>query len=160
MSGKEEYDLLWEDVYNPDLESVLEMIRSAIASERSDRQFYTRLAELAPGDEEREIINDIKEDEARHARMFREIYREICGSQPAFSEEDNENDENNRWIEYTAGLREALFDEPEAVRLYRQIYFGMRSRRHRNMLFAIVTDEQIHADLFNYLYTRSMMNNL
>lgn len=158
MSEEEEFDLQWEDIYNPDLESVLEMIRQAIASERSGREFYNRLSELAPGEEEREIINDIREDEARHARMFRQIYREISGSRPAFSEEEGED--YDRWIEYSTGLREGLFDELEAVRLYRQIYFGMRSRRHRNMLFDIITDEQIHADLFNYLYIRSIGDDL
>lgn len=136
---------------DPALERALMLIRRAVAGERKDRLFYQYLISVAPGQREREIIASIRDDEIKHFDMFREIYRDITGNNPTpLGTEEFERPES-----YRAGIEEALFGELSAVEMYRQIYFGLRCRKHRDMLFEIITDEIKHASKYNYLYTRS-----
>lgn len=135
--------------YPPQLQRALELIRKALAGETKDRLFYEFLLEQAPNPTERNIIASIRDDEIKHFAMFRQIYREITGQNPTpLGEEEFEEPEN-----YLAGIAEALFGELSAVEMYRQIYFALRKRSHRDMLFEIITDELKHATKWNFLYT-------
>jgi len=138
-------------MYDPALQKALKLIRQAVAGETKDRMFYDYLISVAPNQKEKDIIASIRDDEIKHYKMFREIYKEITGQYPQpLGEEKFEKPAS-----YLAGIEEALFGELNAVEMYRQIYFGLYNRQHRDMLFEIITDELKHAAKYNFLYTRN-----
>ncbi|MDK2823522.1 MAG: hypothetical protein PWQ67_949 [Clostridia bacterium] len=138
-------------MYDPGLEKALNLIRKAVAGEASDRKFYDYLISVAPNEKEKQIIASIRDDEIKHYKMFRQIYKEITGQYPVPLGEEEFVKPNN----YLDGIEQALFGELAAVEMYRQIYFGLRSREHRDMLFEIITDELKHSAKYNFLYTRN-----
>ncbi|ACL69267.1 ferritin family protein [Halothermothrix orenii] len=143
-----------QQVFNPPLEITLELISRAVAGETTDRRFYRYLLNAAPNEKERAIISGIREDELRHYELFRQIYRDITGRNPVpLGDDEFEEPEN-----YLAGIEEAKLGEIETAAKYRQIYYGLRTREHRDKLFEIITDELRHADLYDYLYTRNFLN--
>ncbi|AZR73429.1 hypothetical protein BBF96_08565 [Anoxybacter fermentans] len=139
-------------MYDKSLKKTLELIRRAVADETRDRKFYEYLINQAPNEKEKNIIASIRDDEMKHFRMFREIYHDITGHYPV----PLDKEEFEKPASYLDGIEKALFDELETVEMYRQIYFGLRTRKHRDMLFEIITDELKHASKFNYLYTRNL----
>lgn len=142
-------NLQGKSVFNPDLDTTLELIRRAVSGEQNDRRFYEYLISVAPNQKEKSIISDIRDDELGHFDLFRGIYKDITGKYPVpLGEEEFEEPES-----YLEGIEQALFGELRAVELYRQIYYGLRTREHRDILFEIITDELKHADKWNYLYT-------
>ncbi len=146
-------DLQNESVFNPDLDTTLELIRRAVSGEQNDRRFYEYLISVAPTQEEKNIIAEIRDDELGHFDLFRRIYKDITGKYPVpLGKEEFKEPES-----YLEGIRQALFGELKAVELYRQIYYGLRTREHRDILFEIITDELKHADKWNYLYTKNYL---
>ncbi len=157
MNGKNKNDetlnLQSNSVFNPDLDTTLELIRRAISGEQNDRRFYEYLISIAPTQEEKNIIASIRDDELGHFDLFRQIYKDITGKYPVpLGDEEFEEPES-----YLEGIEQALFGELKAVELYRQIYYGLKTREHRDILFEIVTDELKHASKWNYLYTKNFM---
>ncbi len=145
------YYYSYPQTYDPDLQKALYLIRKAVAGETADRKFYEYLISVAPTQREKEIIAGIRDDEMKHFDMFRKIYLDITGYYPQpIGEEEFEQPAN-----YLEGIEKALFGELRAIEMYRQIYFGLRTRQHRDMLFEIITDEIRHSAMYNYLYTRN-----
>lgn len=137
--------------YNPQYKRALELIRKAVAGESADRKFYDYLISVAPTDKDKEIIASIRDDEIKHFKMFRKIYCELTGRYPEpLGEEEFEKPDS-----YLDGIEKALFGELGAVEMYRQIYFGMPTRKYRDMLFEIITDEMKHSSKYNFLYTKN-----
>lgn len=126
----------------------LDLIAQSVGSEREDELFYDYLLSVAPPDQ-REIITSIRDDERKHAKMFRQIYWEVTGREiPPAPEETFETPQN-----YCEGITRALFGELGAVERYRKILFGFEFLPYRNMITEIYTDELKHASKWNYLYT-------
>lgn len=135
--------------YSSDLQLSLMLIRKALSNEKADKLFYEYLLQEAPNPKEKKIIENIRDDEIKHFEMFRTIYIEITGKEPVpIGNQEFEKPEN-----YLRGLEEALFGELNTVEMYREIYNGLTSKRHRDMLFEIITDELKHANKWNFLYT-------
>jgi len=134
--------------YPYNLPAALLLIRESVASERKDEMFYQYLLDTAP-DRDKEIIRSIRDDERKHFSLFRGIYTEITGqmlpppAEVSFTPPDS----------YCDGLRQALFGELGAVEKYRRILFAMEARPQVNKLIEIITDEQKHADKWNYLFS-------
>ncbi len=142
---------LYPYMYDTDLQQALYLIRQAVAGETKDRMFYDYLISQAPNQKEKNIIASIRDDEIKHFGMFRHIYCEITGYFPKpLGEEKFEKPDS-----YLEGIEEALFGELGAIEMYRKIYFGLKTQRHRNMLFEIITDELKHAAKYNFLYTKN-----
>ncbi len=137
---------------DPDkLERSLCLILEALGDETSDRMFYNCLLEIAPDCEQRDIIKSIRDDEIKHFKMFRMIYREItCEPPVAKQKQDFEMPDN-----YCAAIQQAIFGELGAVETYRKIMFGLCSQRHRDMLFEIISDELKHSVKWNFLYSKN-----
>lgn len=134
---------------NPHMHEALEAIKDAVHGEREDEMFYGYLIGISPSTEERGIITSIRDDERRHNKYFRRIYKDFTGMEiPEERQEDFERPES-----YSHGLRRALFGELDAVKRYRRIRKFMPRRFYRDMLFDIITDEIGHASRYNYLYT-------
>ncbi len=125
----------------------LDLIKAAVEGEREDRMFYDFLISNAPNNKDREIIKGIRDDEIRHAKLFRRLYFELTGKVISPKQEVDFQKPAN----YCEGLIRALMGEQNAVRKYRKILFAMKERSHINTLTEIITDEIRHASLYNLL---------
>ncbi len=136
-------------IYNPKLQSSLIGVKEAVQGEREDELFYEYLISTAPGKEDKEIIASIRDDERRHNRLFRRIYKDFNGVEvPMDAEEAFEKPKT-----YLEGIKKALFGELRAVEKYREIRKGLPSGPYRDILFDIITDEIKHSSKYNYLFT-------
>ncbi|WMJ79952.1 ferritin-like domain-containing protein [Clostridium sp. MB40-C1] len=137
-------------MYNTDaLQKSLKLIKEAVSGEREDELFYDYLISVAPTRNEKEIIVSIRDDERKHNKMFRMIYRDLTG----MDIEADENIDFEKPVSYLDGIKRALFGELKAVEKYRIIRQGLPTRYYRDMLFEIITDEIKHACKYNYLFT-------
>lgn len=127
----------------------LQLMKDAVSGEREDELFYDYLISVAPTDEARKIITGIRDDERKHNKLFRMVYKQLTGKtlpppeQPTFEKPRS----------YCAGVKKALRGELGAVERYRKILFSMQDRVYMNILIEIITDELKHASLYNLLYT-------
>lgn len=136
-------------VANQLLQEALEGVRKAVQGEREDELFYDYLISAAPTEDEKNIISSIRDDERRHNRLFRRIYKDFTGMEiPSGGEEAFEKPKS-----YLDGIKKALFGELSAVERYRTIRRGLPLGPYRDILFDIITDEIKHSSKYNYLFT-------
>lgn len=134
------------------LDNSLKLIKEGVIGEKSDELFYNYLISIAPDEEDKEIITSIRDDELKHNRMFRQIYKDYTGQEIG----EGENIDFEKTEDYIDGIVKALFGELKAVEKYREIRAGLPTRNSRDMLFEIITDELKHASKYNYLYTKNI----
>lgn len=150
----DEFQNYFEEMPYKTLEEALALVKNAVQGEREDELFYNYLISVAPTQEEKDIITDIRNDEVKHNKMFREIYTFFTGEElPKASRSDFK--EPNSYIE---GIKKALFGELAVMERYRIIRAGLPSEYYRDMVFEILTDEMKHADKYNYILNLSMEN--
>ncbi|ABK60961.1 ferritin-like domain-containing protein [Clostridium novyi] len=147
------------DPYNNNqekLKEALSLIKSSVSGEKEDEMFYDYLISLAPTDKQKDIIITIRDDERKHNKMFRNIYKDITGKDVVIEKEE-------KFVEpksYIAGVEKALFGELSAVEKYRKIMADLPYTIYRDMVFEIITDEIKHAIKYNYiLYLNCCKNN-
>lgn len=147
------------DPYNNNqekLKEALSLIKSSVSGEKEDEMFYDYLISVAPTDKQKDIIIAIRDDERKHNKMFRNIYKDITGKDVVIENEE-------KFVEpksYIAGVEKALFGELSAVEKYRKIMADLPYTMYRDMLFEIITDEIKHAIKYNYiLYLNCCKNN-
>lgn len=139
--------------YKP-LDRSLELVKAAVQGEREDELFYDYLISMAPTAEEKNIITTIRDDERKHNKFFREIYRFYTGQTiPAPTNVDFQKPSS-----YIEGIKKAKFGELGAVERYRDIRAGLPDRYYRDMTFEILTDELKHADKYDYILYLSLAN--
>lgn len=139
------------------LEEALALVENAIEAERDDELFYDDLITIAPSEEEKEIITSIRDDERKHYRYFREIYTFF--TQQRLNENIDESKEN-RPKSYIEGIKKAKFEEMAAVEKYRDIRAGIPYEYYRDMVYEIITDEQKHADKYDYILSLNLERRL
>ncbi|WP_343768605.1 ferritin-like domain-containing protein [Clostridium malenominatum] len=140
------------DFTRKDLQRSLALIKEAVQDERNDELTYDYLIKLAPTREDKEIITSIRDDERKHRRWFKEIYKCYTG-------QDIESTDEEKFIKpksYIDAIRKALFGELSAVEKYRIIRMGLPNRYQRDIVFEILTDEMKHATKYNYLLTMNL----
>lgn len=143
-------------IYNHQLQGALERLREAVQGEREDELFYDYLISVAPTREEKDIIVSIRDDERRHNRLFKKIYKDFTGMEvPPGGEETFERPRS-----YLDGIKKALFGELRAVEKYRDIRRNLPMGPYRDVLFDIITDEIKHSSKYNYLFTLNSSMNL
>ncbi|QEK13335.1 ferritin-like domain-containing protein [Crassaminicella thermophila] len=128
------------------LQKALSLIKEAVQGEKNDELFYDYLIHIAPTEEEKEIITSIRNDEKKHNKMFRKIYKDFTGQEITGIHEEFEEPKS-----YIDGIKKALFSELRAVEKYRSIRANLPTIYYRDMLFEIITDELKHADKYNYI---------
>lgn len=138
-----------QQIQKNNLRLVLQLIRQAIAGEREDELFYDYLLSVAPTDQERQIIAGIRDDERKHNRYFRNLYRQLTGMSPA-----EEGEEFEKPASYLEGIERALLGELKAFERYRTIYLNIPVQ-YKNIIFEIMTDELKHASYYNWLYAKN-----
>ncbi|SFS61097.1 ferritin-like domain-containing protein [Marininema halotolerans] len=134
---------------NPQIAVML--IKEAMGDEKNDAMFYQYLISHAPDEEDRRVIQSVRNDELKHHNMFKTIYYHLTGHYPTTEEHSSFTPPRN----YPDGLRRAIFGESGAVELYRRIWFAVPTEIYKNMVFEIMTDEQKHAARYNYLYAKT-----
>ena len=143
-------------INNKELKDALEGVKAGVQGEREDELFYDYLISVAPTREDKEIIASIRDDERKHNKYFRMIYRYFTGMEIPMSEEEDFERPNS----YLDGIRRALFGELRAVEKYRDIRKNLPSGAFKDVLFEIITDELKHSSKYNYLLTTNVgMNN-
>lgn len=129
------------------LEYSMSLLRRAIELEARDEAFYSYLLTLAPTEEEKDIIASIRDDERRHNASFREIYEFYSGEYLRTRVDSN----TNNYTSYIEGIRKARLQELSAAKMYRDIRAGIPDQFFKDMIFEILTDELIHAQMYGYI---------
>lgn len=124
------------------------LLKEAMKDEKADYKKYRKMSEMTDNKEIIEQIRFAYEDEAKHYDMFREIYEDVTGKDIQIMAPEQEN--INRFID---AVKSSINGELAAVELYREIRAILKGKRHRDMLYEIITDEQEHATRFVYLYS-------
>lgn len=131
------------------ISKAIEHVKEYIMDETNDAAFYNRLIALAPNEEQKKIIEDIRNDELIHTQIFRKIFTELTGVVlPTFNQPQNNINES---FSYKEGLKKAFFGELDAVKKYRETMAYMPSKDLSDMVMYVLTDEIRHADKYNYL---------
>jgi rubrerythrin len=147
----EDYMNLDKFDYPENLSNAMELMQQALNGEVEDQMFYMWLISNAPSEEERQIIGSIRDDEMGHFELFRQIYYDLTGTSLRQNSEETFMEPES----YCDGLARAIIGEQNAVREYRKILYAMQSRIHINMMIDIITDENRHGILYNYLFARN-----
>lgn len=142
-----------EDYYTyPDnLPDAIALIREAVSDERTDEMFYEYMLKMAHSKEDKKIIESIRNDERKHNVLFRNIYCQLTGELLPPGEDAKFTPPKR----YCDGIKQALFGELSAVEKYRRILYALQNRTQINKMTEIITDEQKHADKWNYLYSKN-----
>ena len=138
------------------LEESITVVKKAIQDEREDELFYDYLISVAPTEEEKNIIINIRDDERKHNKSLREIYAFYTG-------ETIYSPSNESFVKpesYIDGIRKAKLVKLGAVERYRDIRSGIPHRYYRDMVFGILTDKFKHAHKYDYILYLSLKNKL
>lgn len=127
---------------------LLELIREAMKDEKHDFKKYKMMMDMTDNKEVISQINFAHLDEGKHYRMFQKIYADLTGREIEVPMPEVEH--YNRLID---AVKTSINGELEAVELYRQIRSMLESKKHRDMLYEIITDEQEHATRFVYVFS-------
>ncbi|WP_410769613.1 ferritin-like domain-containing protein [Fontibacillus sp. BL9] len=139
-------------VWATSTQDALELIRNSVQGERNDELFYDQLIQLAPNQEQAQVIISIRNDERGHNQMFRQMYRELTG----YEVTGVSNELPDRVYSYVAGLQKAFQGELSAVEKYRKIWFGLPCGIYKDTLYGIILDEQKHAAKYNNLLLQNL----
>lgn len=122
-------------------------VQKAINDEVSAVQFYTDLMAKAPCDAARQQIKEPRDDEIKHYRMLRGLYKSLTGYDPMVivSKTPIEN--------FCSSVTKALNDELDTSEFYRRMYLSTTDMRIRDILFEIMTDEMTHATRFTFVFS-------
>ncbi len=131
------------------LNTAVTMVKNSVADEAEDAAMYEALIKLAPNDETKEIIGNIRDDEKIHNKLLREVFTKLTGVVLPQSTEVA----NFEKTSYIDGIKKALMGELKAVEKYREILTYMPNKELYNKILYIMTDEMKHAIKYNYLIT-------
>lgn len=123
---------------------LLDDISKAIIGEVHAYNFYQKLAELAPNDQDRQVILRIQHDEAKHYHWFTMILRRMGGQQPQIPAGELPE-------RFKEGVRTAIRDELEAAAFYQDIASRANARFIQMHFMHASHDEQRHASWFQYM---------
>lgn len=125
-------------------EKLVSDIEKAIDGEYSAIQCYANIARMAPTEQIRNQIVEIRTDEQKHFQQFTQIYTSLTGKQPQpkIVEECPSN--------YRQGLEFALLDEQKTVDFYLEIADETDNQYIKEVFRRAAADEQNHAVWFLY----------
>jgi rubrerythrin len=118
----------------------------AIILEVHAYNFYEHLAELATTDYERDVINSIQNDEARHYHWFTMILQRLGGNIPEIPIGVIPTD-------FMEGLKIAIQDELNAASFYQNIAYNAADHQMQMHFMHASHDEQRHASWLQYIMT-------
>ncbi|KQL57033.1 hypothetical protein AN965_10985 [Alkalicoccobacillus plakortidis] len=120
-------------------------LTKAINGEHNAIVCYEQLAQIAPNDQIKNKILEIRQDEIRHYNAFLNFYQDIFGQQP------NVSQVNNCPNQYRAGVESAFMDEQATVDEYLSVADRISQYPDLKATFErAAKDEQNHAVWFLY----------
>ena len=128
---------------------LVKQVQMAINGEYSAIKCYEKLAKLAPTEEEREQILEIRQDEISHFKQLVLIYTGLTGMDPRPKQTEICADN------YKIGLETALKDEQHTVDFYLSIADETTNAAAKHFFERAAKDEQQHAVWFLYYYTKN-----
>ena len=132
---------------------LLEMLVHAAAGEAAAMEFYKNLSEMLVAEDDRKLVRDIALDEAKHRRLFEELFTSLSGERmPPLPQLQDEP--TTPTGSFPSIFEDRIKDELRDVEFYRQIYFALVNLDYRDILFEIITDELRHAHFMTYLYAK------
>lgn len=123
-------------------------ILKAINGQYSAIACYTKLAKIAPTEEERKKIHEIRKDEINHYQVFCQIYAALTGIKPI--PQITETCPSS----YVDGIQFAFKDEQNTVDFYLDIAEKAQDPYIKEKFKRAAADEQNHAVWFLYYYTK------
>ena len=117
-------------------------LAKAINGEFNAIRFYEHLAQLAPNEEVKKRILEIRKDEMRHLQGFSYMYRLLTGQQPSPKITEALP------TDFKSGVITAFKDEQEAVEFYHQASRESTIPYISNQSRSNASDEQNHAVWF------------
>ena len=138
---------------NDNLKEAIDLIKKSVENEKEDAKFYELLLSLTTDKEDIDIINSIISDEKKHRKMLMDLYYEL--TQNRLLESRNSSMIDNM-LNYRKNLQKALMGELDVVKKYRKIMAAMPDKEKYSVIMEILTDELRHANLYNFLITKSM----
>lgn len=137
-----------EDALKRQTEKLVKDLEKAINGEYSAIQCYKKIAGMAPVENERNQILEIRNDEKRHYHQFVQIYQSLTGKQP--QPKITEECPNK----YVKGLEFSLLDEQKTVDFYLEIADETSNQYIKEIFKRAAADEQNHAVWFLYFFTK------
>lgn len=131
------------------LEQAIDLMEVTVENGAAGIKLLNFLIDNAPTEQEKRLLIGMRNDELKHEKMLREIYRDITGEDMQIFDPV----EINLPESYVDGIVEAILDHFETILLINTIQYGLQSERYRNILFEIRIDELRHADELNFIYT-------
>ncbi|MBM7702102.1 ferritin-like domain-containing protein [Metabacillus iocasae] len=128
-------------------------IQRAINDEYSAILCYKELAKMAPTQEERQHILEIRKDEKRHFEAFHQIYMSLTGTSPTLTQTEECKST------YRAGTLVAFKDEQETVDFYLDIADKSQNPFIQATFQRAAADEQNHAVWFLFFLTNPHKNH-
>lgn len=116
-------------------------IAKAIIGETQAYYFYEKLADLAMNEHDRQIIQGIQQDEAKHYRWFTTILRQMGEDLPQIPMGELPKD-------FEDGVKKAIEDELNAVEFYEDIADRATAPNIQRRFLHAAQDEQRHASLY------------
>ncbi|USG64685.1 ferritin-like domain-containing protein [Brevibacillus ruminantium] len=120
-----------------------DLLRAVRREERAGK-FYAQLAELAPSENLRVLINIIKDERIKHLTNFSQLYRQITGREPQLLREAVPAPESFR-----KGVELAIRDELESMDSYRDFAEATANPHIRRAFLRAAEDEQRHSTWFS-----------
>jgi len=117
---------------------ILDLVK-AINGEYNAIRFYEHLAQLAPNEEVKNRILEIREDEIRHYKGFVYTYTYLTGQQPSPQITEPLP------LDFKSGIVTAFRDEQEAVEFYHRVARESNTPYIMNQFSSNASDEQNHA---------------
>lgn len=132
------------------LNKLIASVKESVGNEAEDEMEYNNMAKLAPNDEQKNVINYIKENEITHNKIFRKIFTELTGVVLPLAN-TTITPESKPQLSYTELLKNAMFGEFKAVERYREMLAYAPNTEIYNMIMYVMTDEINHAIKYSYL---------
>lgn len=110
---------------------------------------YDRLYEYIRNSTDRNQIKNIREDEIKHINIVKGIYSRISGGRVLECSIDNKKKELSK-----KDIERIIYTEADIIKTTKAIMLSIPDLRIRNGLYYIFTDDQRHADMMIFLYTK------
>lgn len=127
--------------------SLNSMLLEAMKDERNDRVKYENMMGMTNDENVKKQIKFAYDDEIKHYKLFQRIYYELTGKKVEIPLPT----ETYKYDNLMDAVKSSIEGENEAVELYRDIYSLLPSKKMRDTVYKIITDEQEHFGRFIYL---------
>ena len=126
-----------------------EMLKVAMEDEKADREKYRRLARMAEKERDRKILFSIADDEGRHLKLLRVLFRRLYGKNAPEPKVPR-----RRLGGFKETIGKSIVSEYEGVLFYRELLGYLDREEYKTVIREIMADEQRHEQLLEGIFER------